>query len=231
MAPTSRRLKEALSWRMVAELMRRHPGELKLIEAHGGGCMYDELRIYRRGADRDSPFLISLNRSGSAHFHGSEPWASLWSDAVAAEDPKDIVDELERRAGMASGGQLPPATPEVLTVRTIASLLEHAAFQREHWEALNGYCDSSDGSQVRQGYFDAFPLCSQRLRQSEPGDLLGKPAYRFWFLVRNGKPRLALEETGRVWDLDGEELNLVARRKRAGELWPIVAGLSAEVFR
>ena len=38
--------KEVLSWRLTAELVRRHPGQLRVIEAHGGGGQYDELRLY-----------------------------------------------------------------------------------------------------------------------------------------------------------------------------------------
>ena len=230
----NRRIREVLSWRLAAEVMGRHPGELRLVEAHGGGGQYDELRIYGRSAEQPATFLISLNRSGGAHFRGADaaPWVTFWEDALAAEDPKAIVDEqLEGRAELASDGHLRAATPEVVTVRVIALLLAHTAFERERWEARSGCCDSSYGTSVRHTYFDPFPLCHQRLEHKEPGDLMGEPGYRFWFLVKNGDPRLAFEENGRAWDRDGEELNVVARYSRAGSLWPVVAGLSTKAFR
>jgi len=40
------------------------------------------------------------------------------------------------------------------------------------------------------GYFKDFPTAPARLAVEEPGDLLGIPAYRFWFLVRCGTAKL-----------------------------------------
>ena len=42
----SRQVNEVLSWRLAAELLSRHPGEFRLIEAHNGGGQYDELWVY-----------------------------------------------------------------------------------------------------------------------------------------------------------------------------------------
>ena len=80
------------------------------------------------------------------------------------------MDELERRAGLIGAsnhppGHLPPATPDVLTVRTIALLLAPMAFERERWTCVNGYFDTSGdgGSGVQTGLFDVFPLSWARL--------------------------------------------------------------------
>lgn len=226
--PPARRFVEALSWRLATELLRRHAGELRLVEAHGGGGQYDELRVYPRNGH--GPFVVSLNRPGSAHFSRGGPWTGIWADALAAEDPKLIVDELERRAGLVSGAHLPAATPDVLTFRVISVLLSTAAFERGRWEVRSGYADTSDGSSVRSDLFEPFPSCRGRLSERDPGDLLGEPAYRFWFLVRNGQARLAFEDTGVAWDRQGHEMALFSQYREAGTLGPLVGRLWGSVF-
>jgi hypothetical protein len=230
----ARRWREAISWRLAVEVLRRHPGELRLLEAHGGGGQYDELRIYQRvDLNADSPFLISFNRAGGVHFGipGVESW-HIWAYAFSRDDPKQVVDELERRAGLVSHGKLPAETPDVLTLRVIAALLGSAAFERGQWEARSGSFDSSGyDTSAREELFEPFPLCQGRLTQSEPSDILGEPAFRFWFLLRDHKPLLAFEDTGRVWDRDGEEINLLSRFRREQRLWPLTAELGGRIFR
>jgi hypothetical protein len=115
--------------------------------------------------------------------------------------------------------------------RTIAGLLEHAAFVQERWQAVSGAVGDMPGDLlVRWEHFAAFPLAQLRARQSEPYDMLGQPAFRFWFLIRNDEPRLAIEDTGKAWSRDGEEINLLTRRKKAGTLYRAVAALSTDVF-
>jgi hypothetical protein len=222
----------------MAELARRHPKQLRVIEAHGGGGQYDELRLYPRPTPPNADFFISLNRVGSCHFgHVQQgPWRSIWSDAVAARGLQDIVDELENRSGLITSGDhkagspLPPCTPAVLIIRTIAWLLAPMAFEHDHWSCLSGYCDTSGGGGgVRSELFEAFPLAQARLRERADDDMLGEPAYRFWFILRNHEPRLALEENGLVWDRHGEQVNLVARRRAAGSLRQAVPELAARL--
>jgi len=232
--PTAR-FREAVTWRVMAELARRHPGHVSVREMHGGGGQYDELRLYPRPAPEGCSFFISLNLQGSAHFGRveQEPWRSFWSDYVGAEDPKDIVDELERRSGLMSAGghvsesSLPASTPDVLTIRAIASLLAPTAFERERWSCVSGYLDTSGyGGGLRRELFEAFPLSKARLCEHLDDDMLGEAAYRFWFILRGGEPRLAFEETGLVWDRHDEQLNLVARRKAVGSLARVVPELA-----
>ena len=228
----SRRIVEAVSWRLVAEVMRRHPGRLRLMEAHSGGGQYDQLCLYPRPTPGDASFLVSLNRVGSAYFGGlsGEPWTSIWTDVLAAEDPKDVVDEMERLARLTSSAHVPPSTPDVLTVRAIAALLAPKAFERGRWECRNGCLDSSGGdSGVRERLFAAFPLCRERRYQTRPDDLFGEPAYRFWFVLRDDEPVLAFEDNGLVWDRHEEQFNLVALRKAAGSLAPVVQALATRM--
>jgi hypothetical protein len=41
----------ALAWWLAAELIRRHPADLREIETHPGGGQYDCISLYRRNSD------------------------------------------------------------------------------------------------------------------------------------------------------------------------------------
>ena len=232
----ARRVKEALSWRLVAEFLRRFPAQLRVIEAHNGGEQYDELEIVQRDG-RDPGFIVSLNRVGSAHFRGpisgcpdfSKQWTSIWLDALVVADPKVVVDELVRRAGLSSSRHLPASTPGVITVRTIAQLLAPGAFERRRFECRNGYYYGSNGGGVRWDWFNKFPSSIHHARRQET-DFRGEPAFRFWFLLRDDEPRLALEDTGWAWTLNGEEIDLVDLYRRARTLQAVTARLGPELF-
>ena len=62
----SKQVIEALSWKLVSELHRRHPKKFTVIETHPGGGMYDCLCLY---AVNESTSIASLNRAGSFQVH------------------------------------------------------------------------------------------------------------------------------------------------------------------
>ena len=68
--------------------------------------------------------------------------------------------------------------------------------------------------------FAAFPAARARFLDRRPDDILGEPAYRFWFLG-DGEPRLCPENTGLPWDLEGNESTWrrSTRRKDASGRW------------
>jgi hypothetical protein len=229
--PPSRRVIEAVSWRLATELIRRHAGDLRLVETHGGGGQYDELRLYPRSGPESATFLVSLNRLGSAHFSRAPAWGTVWIDAVAAEDPRSTVDELERRAGLHSAAGLPAATADVLTFRAIAMILSHTAFEPARWECRSGVLDSSGyGGGPRDELFRAFPTAGTRRQERQRDDLLDEPAHRFWFLLRNSEPQIAFEDTGLAWTLANEQFNLVSRYQATGRLWPVVSAVAGPVL-
>ncbi|HTW09208.1 MAG TPA: hypothetical protein VME46_17005 [Acidimicrobiales bacterium] len=225
----SRRVKELLSWRLVSEVLGHQGGRWRVIEAHNGGGMYDELELVPRYVDH-SGFVISFNRAGSAHFPDPRKrWGSIWVDALAAEDLHPIVAELERRAEIASNGSL-PTTADLVTVRVISELLWLSALEPERFECRNGYAYGSNGGAVRREWFAAFPGCLQRLAQREPDDYRGEPAFRFWFVLRDDEPVLAFEDLGRAWSLDGKTINLFRSFRRNVSVRPAVARLWRHLF-
>jgi len=217
----SRQLLEAASWRVVAELMRRHPAELGVIETHQGGGTADALTLLRPGRAM-SDGAISLNRVGSAHFNSFvgepdlESWQDFWAAYAAARDPRSVVIELERRAGLRPPTAVPASTPQSLTYRVIAAILVTTVFGRVSHECRNGMDDNSGmgGTTRRDELFAPFPEARSRAADDKPGDWCGEPAYRFWFIQRAGEPILALEpRSGLVW-------NRAELRHDLAVLWP-----------
>jgi hypothetical protein len=169
---------------------------------------------------------IDLNRVGCVHlsrFDGdggtSDP--DFWARLAAAPDPKPVVDELCGAAGLPATGALPELEADATVYRFIAAFLAHGAFGRPGWECRNGYDDTSGyGGGTRTGWFEPFDGGVAALEESRDDDLLGIAAYRFWFLVRYGEPKLCLETGGRVWDRRGSRHQLPVLYR--GRIWPVV---------
>ena len=119
-----------------------------------------------------------------------------------------------------------------MAYRVISAFLAHAMFGRVNWECRNGYLDSSGMSGGRRDeLFEHFPSARQRLAVRQAGDMLDIPAYRFWFLMRNDQPLLAIEATnGTAWDTSGRETDLFARYRRHRRIWPVVWGVASHLL-
>jgi hypothetical protein len=216
----SRQLVEIASWRLAAEMVRRHP-KMRVIETHPGDGMYDCLDLLPEASY--PPAIVSLNRVGGIHcLAAGRRWDWAWY--LSLEDPLEAVMEIEAAAGLPAVGTLPASTPAVLTPRFTAAFLTHALLGRTQWECRNGLLDSAAGSGRRFPWFAPFPAALDRLQESLPDDILGNPAYRFWFLVSNDEPRLCLETTGRAWDRAGVEYDLMHLYRQASRrLLPVVS--------
>jgi hypothetical protein len=59
------------------------------------------------------------------------------------------------------------------------------------------------------------------LRTSIPNDFQRQPAYRFWFIKKNGKPKICIETTGTVW-VPGKEFNLMDMYQKDRRIWSLV---------
>lgn len=84
-------LRRIAAWRLLTELARRHP-DLMIIECHGGGGMYDELRIVDPAAPKS---LVSCNLEGSIHIDGVEHLSSMDWGGYLAGNPRDFVHRVE----------------------------------------------------------------------------------------------------------------------------------------
>lgn len=220
----SDQLTEAASWRIVAEFFRRYPSMFQVIETHPCSGQYDCLSLI----SRDHEHIADFNRHGSFHvfkpFDGvhREPM-SLWKRMLEGEDMKRILDDVCAHLGLPLPKALPPSTPEVLSYRFIAALLAHAVFGRDSWRCCNGFHDTSgmEGSS-HQEYFELFPEANEKLRVQNSMGILGHPAYRFWFLLKNSCPVLCLDCSGMVWLPKGKSYDLPTIYKKEHRIWPLV---------
>jgi len=223
-----RQHREILSWRLATEIVRHAPKELRILELHPGGWMYDVLAVVHLRAGQ----LLHLNRNGSIHafktldgldLHESEE-SITWDRVVAVENPKRIVEDLGKRIRLPMLGKLPCTTPPVLVYRMISAFLAHAAGGRIQWRCCGGSFDTSGyGGGPQEEWFNKFPAASERCRIPMVGDFLDEPSYRFWFLLRNEEPVFCMEATGVGWDLKDRAFDLVKLYKATRRIWPVLA--------
>lgn len=188
---------EAASWRLASELVRRHPTALRLIRGHPGGGQSDCLWLLPLVGEHGD---IRLNRVGTIQVLGrfdgrpADEWRPTdWTEYLFA-DPRQFLDRLDRSAGLPSPSQVPSATPTTLTYRVLAAITA-TAFKTVHpVEIQEGYVDSSGYGGGPNENLDAFPIDPQRLRP-QPDDFFDQSGYRFWIVVRDGAPVLAIDQT------------------------------------
>lgn len=203
-------LVEIASWRVICELHRRYPNKFKVIETHPGGGQYDCLSIY----DKDNQNIVHFNRAGRMtvfkRFDGrrTPPPFDIWSTMCEQSNQKEILNKVSDLIGLPAPSKIPASTPTTLAYRFIAELLTHGAFSKEQWECRNGYEDTSGYGGGVSPYFNQFPAAQEKLRLVLQNDFLKQPAYRFWFLCKDGRPLLCIETTGQVWNTEGKVFDL-----------------------
>lgn len=226
----SRRLKEVMSWRFITELHRRFPKRFQIIEAHPGGGMYDCLTLIDKQRQES---VIDVNRQGSVHvlLEHSDIWSN-WLERMLAEDSKDFLDEVTRVARLKIPNKLPPTTPESLVYRFISDFLSHSINQREYWECRNGFFDTSSisPSSIRAEWYELFPNAKSRLDELVRRNDSDLPAYQFWFLLRDEKPKLCLEFSGTAYRLDGKSIDLMPLYKQYRRIWPIISEVALDLL-
>lgn len=219
---------ELASWWVMAQFLRRLEGEFRVVEAHPGGGQYDCLRLIGP-VDSNPMTLLDLNREGAAFAtpFGTDNWYRLgwfWRDLVQSADPDALIGELRKLLRLPA--RVGPPSVHGRVVLAISEFLHRRAGLGERWTCRNGYFDSSLGSEVRRELFERFPEADRRRRQEDRGDLLGNPAYHFWFLIKDAehwthqesdRARICVETTGSFWTDWGLEGELIADDDRLPE--------------
>lgn len=191
---------EAASWRLASEIVRRHPTTIRLIRGHLGGGQSDCLWLLPLAGKYGD---VRLNRAGTIQvlerFDGRSP--DLWPPTDWAEylstDTRAFLDRLELAAGLVPPSSVPRATPTTLTYRVFAAITA-TAFKSVHPIGIQqGFIDTSGYGGGPNGNLDSFPIDPERLRP-RPDDLYGEARYRFWIVVREGVPILAVDQADAV---------------------------------
>ena len=205
-----RRHAEAAAWRIAAELVRRHPDDLVVIEMHPGTGQYDCVAVCRRDYDANTvnySSLLLMNLMPHGHIdvdvHASPgDTRPNWLDAILSTDiRRDIVIPVEQSRRLRSPKETPSTIASSIGVRLIAEVLTSRAHRGPALTALNGVHDSSGmgGSHVRSDLFSQVVGLDGELPAHHAGDVLREPAYRYWFLLREGGNRLPPQITIDTW--------------------------------
>ncbi|MBM4356143.1 MAG: hypothetical protein FJ109_20520 [Deltaproteobacteria bacterium] len=189
------RFKHWVTWRIVAELMRRHKAtkDIRVYELHPAGGQGDTLAIQEQASGGSTPMrnndFRGWRRMGDSPL---EPFGALEADGgyvwpwLKAEDPKSVVDDIERLLGLpALGGRLPMSSPTVKTFMVMADILGLACLGRSsfHWRAA--YYDSSgEWSGFRTAFCNLPHLVARlpvaalaKVRENAHGVVSGSPGW------------------------------------------------------
>lgn len=228
---TNQWLEEIISWRFVTELWRRWPKRFDLIEMHPGGGQYDCLALRTRG--QDPTIAIDVNRGGSVHIHiaGARVYSD-WMERMLGRSPDLFFDEIAHETRLPVPKKRPVSTPTTLTYRYISDFLTHSIGRLENWQCRNGFADTSGyGGGVRRQFFEQFPLLQKEdtIRYGTP--ICGHHEYNFWFLLKNEKPVLCLDTSGRLFRQDGTCHDLPSLYKFNGRrIWPLICETALDIL-
>lgn len=231
----SHSLRQACAWWVGAELVRRHPDDLFIIETHPGGGQYDCVTVIKRGKQRGPSdlTLLNMNKNLGGHFQTAYETEERfnWLDVLLTTDRRrEVVEQIERLHDLPSPTNTPPTTHKSIGPRLISGFLQRTALGPRNWLAENGVADSSAwGSGVRESLFKSVPGMASASKQKLPDDLLGVPGYRFWFLCQMSAnvsenhsegllpPEFGVDTwTGHIWNGSGQRINLMEMYEKVG---------------
>lgn len=186
---------QALAWRLAADLIARHPDDLRVLESHPGGGQGDSVALFKRTADQDEATedwtnLLDMNKGWATTHLTPQTWHGPdggferfnWLDVFLAENfDLDVVVPCEMSMGLTPAAPA-PLTDSSIGPAVIAAVLARHAVDGVGWLVQNGYGDA--WGDEREALFTFFPdaaqLRSSAARGQDPFDL---PSTRFWFLT------------------------------------------------
>lgn len=214
------------AWWVAAELVRRHPERLAVIETHPGGGMYDCLTVMDR--EHWAPGItMTLGPMGHLQTPGDVDERLNWTDVLLAPDRRALVLRLEASLGLVGPARTPPTTEASIGSRLIANFFWRAANSRRPWLAFNGVDDTAGyGGGPRDRLFDEIPGMADGRRGLQRVGRLPDTAYRFWFVGRpppagdHGRDvdlAFAVDSwSGDLWHPDGTHVSLIDAYGRLG---------------
>jgi len=221
-------LRQALAWWVGAELVRRHPATIRLIEVfpHQYGSA---LTVWdtSQGEDPSGRALAFLTVGESFHITPLvEPALEgrlNWMDVLLAPNRRfDVVERLEGQLRLTPPAATPSTTAASIGPRVIAAFLQRTALERNRWVVTNGAFEEDDGTGTRHVLFDLMPEVAADRDRHQPGrHPLDLVETRYWFLgpIKDdeaGLPVRAVDTTdGRIW-LDGRCVSLMDEFQRHG---------------
>ena len=193
------RFKHWVTWRIVAELMRRHKHhlDLRIYEIYPGGSLSDTLAL-TGGGRRVCDFFGFRRINHHVELHSSlERSGGYVLPYLKAEDPKTVVDDIERTVNLPKiVGKLPVSCPTTKTIRVMADILTIALTTRDSHQWRSADRDHSGGEAGPRESFLQFEHIARQVDET-------MSIRRFWILFSSpdhkDTPRMIVDLAGRVW--------------------------------
>ncbi len=234
-------VRQAVTWRFVAELMRRHQRriDLHVCELHPEGGAYDCVSLFAGAFQRH---LCDFNLV-SQHLHayrgdgrGGERQVSFprvedddyVQALLAAPDLRVVIDTVEQALALPpQRGPLGPDTPAVLVSRVIATFFERRAFAPKLYDARCGCAQTSWPAALTRHWCGRVPTVAAalgRLGRSASWEELAAVAARLWCVgPLDGENSVVLDmATGDAYGPSaGVPTSLLARFRRDARIEPL----------
>lgn len=221
-------LRQALAWQVAAELVRRHPKQLRLLgEYTRYGPSLTPMEMRPDGHSwRALHFIVWAK---GTHITPLADWTHgrfNWLDVLLAPNLRTyVVHELERLSGLIPPATTPPTMEETIGIRFIAAFMAKTALAPAmRWTAVNGMIVEDDGSYPFEELFAAMPAVHADWAARDSGN--DWSTMRYWFLLpHEGElyespshaPVAAVDfVSGALWTPDGHRRALMAEYTKHG---------------
>lgn len=238
----SRNLKEVIVWRLVSEMMRRHPDRLWAGQEFAEPFGPDLIRVAVASPAFEGLFAdFDLSQGQTVRFYnraGSFDMINVWQLAVEVRDPRDILNHLTYDIGITDyeHGKVPPTSRAALCYRVIAGIMAATVLARDTWRCVNAVAkpDGQGGVSLRRDLLQAFSSLEVREpRYSSLPDMATDSAYANWVITRDGKPQACISTDARAYLAAREGLDLMplfeATREggKPGRIAPVIAAVGS----
>jgi len=197
--PLSGTAKELLSWMIVANVLLRTDEDLRVIETHPGGGLYDCLTII----DEHGTMPVTMNRAGQGVEIAGRSISNFWTKS-AKQGPHRIAERIVKLCGFRQPANHVPSLT-ALSVLNVANWLNH--YRTDTRSAVNAFYDSSGAyCGPNSEIVAAFDIPTPWLEQEPPSSMSDPLAWLF-ALVSDGSPKVlvntrtgaAIATTGAQW--------------------------------
>lgn len=229
----SHSMRLALAWQVGAELVRRHPDNLRLIETfpHQYG---PALTVWQMEAGSSGLPVLLMTLGEWTHITPlGTNWDAgrfNWLDVLLADNRRAyVVAQLESVLGLSAPVATPATTEASIGPRVLAAFLARTALTPHRWAVAGGVFVDDDGQGTHEELFQAMPLVANDTTKHRPAEHpLALAESRYWFIgpVKDGSlsvPVVAMDMfAGRAWRGESEVDLLALYRRRGDKLDPVV---------
>lgn len=227
-ASFSRAMREAASWSLAAEMIRRHPGRMFITTSVPiEGVPYDCLRLCRPDIER----FADVNRftTGSASGWTSNTQSDWVGDGLlglwmSTDDRRSLAAVVEAWLELPGTRTIPAAPRRDLSYRAIASFLTSRVFDQERW-GVRGLSDAA-GLYVDEEVASHFGLRTHIPGQWSVTDLTTLREANLWAICREGQPVASLTTDAVLTPLGGEPIDLMKTRRGPDPLAAVVGTMA-----